>query len=84
MSKVLKDPISVKEKVDGRFEWSFKAPSYDNRTSSSIPAGNYYGVGFRAPVGKEEAGSIESGPIPQKSECFSPNEIFYGGEDQKG
>ena len=83
MEKILKDPIGVKEKVNGQFEWSFKAPSYDNRTSSSIPAGNYYGVGHRTPVGKMNAGSVDSGPIPQKSKSFSPNEIF-GNEDRKG
>lgn len=84
MSKVLKDPIAPKEKINGHFEWSYKAPSYDNRTSSSVPAGNYYGRGFNNPIGKERAGPISSGPIPQESHCFSPNEIFYGGEDQKG
>ena len=84
MNKILKDRIAPKEKVDGRSEWSYKAPSYDNRTSSSIPAGNYYGTGFRTPVGKESAGPMKSGPIPQESECFSPDEVFYGGEDKKG
>ena len=83
MKKILDDPIGVREKVDGQFEWSFKAPSYDNRTSSSIPAGNYYGVGHPARVGKEKAGSLESGPIPMRSKCFSPNEIFRN-EDKKG
>ena len=84
MNKVLKDPIAPQVKQDGVYPWSYNAPSYDNRTSSSIPAGNYYGVGFRTPVGKEKAGSIESGPIVQKSHAFSPNEVFYGGEDKKG
>lgn len=77
------DPIAVDEKVNGQFEWSFKAPSYDNRTSGSVPAGNYYGIGHRTPVGKERASPISSGPIPQESKCFSPNEIFSH-EDQKG
>lgn len=84
MNKVLKDPIAPKERVNGRFEWSYKAPSYDNRTSSSISAGNYYGIGHRTPVGKESAGPMKSGPIPQESRCFSPDEVFYGDEDKKG
>lgn len=84
MVKALKDPIAVKEKVDGQFEWSFKAPSYDNRTSSSIPAGNYYGTGYRTPVGAQKARRMSEGPIPQEAYSFSPNEIFYGGEDKKG
>lgn len=86
VSKVLKDPIAPRQKVDGTYPFEFKAPSYDNRTSCSMSAGNDYGVGFRTPVGKDKASSMESGPIPQESRCFSPDEIFYGkdAEDQKG
>lgn len=81
----MKDPIAVKQKKrDGQKEWSYKAPSYDNRTSCSMSAGDDYGIGHRTPVGKEKAGSVESGPIPQKSYSFSPDEVFYGSEDQKG
>ena len=83
MDKVLKDPIAVRTKIDGQYPFEFKAPTYDNRSSRGISAGNYYGVGYRTPVGKETAGSIESGPIPQKAECFSPTEIFDK-EDRKG
>src|SRR5215470_19406818 len=82
-NKPFHDPIAVSEKTDGRFEWSFKAPSYDNRTSSSIPGGDYYGVGYRTPVGKEKARPINQGPIVQQAKCFSPNEVF-GYEDRKG
>jgi hypothetical protein len=81
--KPFRDPIAVKEKTDGRDEWSFKAPSYDNRTSGSIPGGDYYGVGHTEPIGKMKCGSMSSGPIPQESKCFSPNEIFSY-EDKKG
>jgi hypothetical protein len=86
MNKVLKDPIAPKQKVDGDYPFEFKAPSYDNRTSCSMSAGNDYGVGFRTPVGMGRPGSLESGPIVQKSHCFSPDEIFYGkgAEDKKG
>jgi hypothetical protein len=84
MNKVLKDMLAVKsKKMDGQKEWSFKAPSYDNRTSCSVSAGDDYGIGVRTPVGKEAAGSLESGPIPMKSHMFSPKEIFDG-EDSKG
>lgn len=86
MNKVLKDPIAPRQKIDGDYPFEFKAPCYDNRTSSSMRAGNDYGVGFRTPVGMERPGSIESGPIVQKAHCFSPDEIFYGknAEDKKG
>lgn len=75
-NKVLDDPIAPKQRINGKEEWSFHAPSYDNRTSGSIPAGNDYGVGFKEPVGKFNASSYPSGPIPQSSKCFSPLEIF--------
>lgn len=86
MNKVLKDPIAVKQKVnETQKEWTFNAPSYDNRTSCSISAGNDYGIGFRAPVGMEKPRSIDAGPIPQQAHAFSPEEIFYGkSEDRKG
>jgi hypothetical protein len=82
-NKPFHDPIGVLEKTNGREEWSFKAPSYDNRTSGSIPAGDYYGVGFNQPIGVEKARPMSQGPIPQTSKAFSPNEIF-GEEDRKG
>jgi hypothetical protein len=84
MNKVLKDPIAPKRKYEETLkEWSFNAPSYDNRTSCSMSAGMNYGVGYRTPVGKEKVSSMESGPIPQKSHSFSPDEIFTR-EDKKG
>lgn len=84
MNKVLKDPIAVKKRTqDGLKEWSYKAPSYDNRTSCSVTAGDSYGIGHRTPVGTEKCSSMESGPIPLQSKCFSPDEIFNK-EDKKG
>lgn len=83
MRKVLQDPIAVREKTDGVWPWGFEAPSYDNRTSFSIPAGNYYGTGHRTPEGRFDARSMKEGPIPQEADCFEPKEIFRG-EDKKG
>lgn len=83
MVKALKDPISPRKKENGHYPFEFKAPTYDNRTSCSMVAGNDYGTGFRVPTGKETAGPITQGPIPQKAYAFSPNEIFNG-EDKKG
>jgi hypothetical protein len=82
-NKPFKDRHAVKEKTNGRPEWSFKAPSYDNRTSGSIPGGDYYGVGITQPTGKFKAAPISEGPIPQSTKQFSPNEIFTY-EDKKG
>lgn len=86
MNKVLKDPIAPKQKKDGDYPFEFKAPSYDNRTSCSMSAGDDYGTGFRTPLGKEKARSLSEGPIPQEARCFSPDEIFDGenAEDKKG
>lgn len=73
---VFKNPIQPKQKKDGNYPFEFKAPSYNNRTSCSMKAGNDYGMGFRQPEGKHKCGSYESGPIPMKAKCFSPDEIF--------
>lgn len=81
--KILKDPIAVKKKVDGKWPWTFNAPTKDQAHSGYLSAGNDYGVGYRQPVGKEKASGPASGPIPQESHCFSPNEIFDH-EDKKG
>lgn len=83
MKKVLADPIAPREKVDGTYPWSFNAPTKDQAHSGCLSAGNNYGIGFRTPVGKEKAAPMDSGPIPQSSKCFSPNEIFDH-EDKRG
>jgi hypothetical protein len=83
MKKVLADPIAPRQKKDGKWPWSYKAPTKDQAHSGYLSAGNDYGVGFRTPVGKEKASDIKSGPIPQESHCFSPNEIFDH-EDRRG
>lgn len=89
-NKVLHNPIGVKKEERGQ-EYKhgplpigeFKAPSYDNRTSCSVSAGDDYGIGHRTPVGKEKASPITSGPIPQSSHCFETKEIFDS-EDRAG
>lgn len=76
MKNSFDNPLAPKKKVSGKEPWSFKAPSYDNRTSGSISAGDNYGTAIRAPIGKEKVSSLSSGPLSTKSKCFSPNEIF--------
>ena len=83
MNKVLKDPLSVKAKHDGDYPFEFKAPTYDNRSSCAMKAGDDYGLGRKTPSGSYSARSIKDGPIPQDGHCFSPKEIFEG-EDRKG
>ena len=77
------DPIKPRKKVDGKSPWSFKAPSKDQAHSGNIPCGNDYGVGFRTPVGKEQASPMSSGPIPQQSKCWTVDETINK-YDQRG
>jgi hypothetical protein len=83
MNKVLKDALAVKRKQNGDYPFEFEAPSYDNRTSCSMKAGDDYGTGHTNPVGRFAARPIKEGPIPQESHSFLPKEIFEG-EDRKG
>lgn len=76
MKKPFKDPLEVKEKKNGTWPWSFKAPTKDQATSGSISAGDNYGVGRRTPVGPDRARSISEGTIPLESKCFDPNDII--------
>lgn len=76
LRKILTNLLRPKGKSDGKNPFEFKAPSYDNRSSSSISAGDDYGIGSKNAVGKESVGSYESGPIPQSSHCFSPIEVI--------
>lgn len=78
-----KDPISPSKREDGAYPFEFKAPTYDNRTSCSISAGNDYGVGFKQPVGSFKPRNIDQGPIVQHSKAFSPYEVFEN-SDMKG
>ena len=70
MTNPFKNPIKPAKKENGEKEWSFKAPSYDNRTSCSIPGGDDYGNGFRTPVGKEKASgknvAVKAGSVTKK------------------
>lgn len=74
------DPIAPKKKQTQKTPWSFVSPSYDNRSSCAINAGNDYGTGFRTPVG---TGNVKSsGPIPMKSMRLDPREI--ASKDKEG
>jgi hypothetical protein len=64
--KVWKDRIAPRKKDSGKYPFDFKAPSYDNRTSCSISAGNDYGTGFNQRVGTRTGSGLGSGanPVP--------------------
>lgn len=76
MAREFEQPIQPRQKRNGKSEWSYRAPSYDQRTSRSIPAGDEYGVGYRTPVGKEKARSLEQGPIPMKTFSCRADEVI--------
>lgn len=82
-SKINKDLTAVKKKLDGMYPWDYAAPTKDQAHSGVLSCGDNYGVAHRVPVGKEHAGGMESGPIPQESRCWSPKEVFHG-EDKRG
>jgi len=53
--------------------WTFKAPSYDDR--NHVTAGDHYGTGKKAPIGRERSGSVGHGPIPQKKLSVPPKKV---------
>lgn len=83
MDKVLSDRTAPKAKRNGIYPWDYAAPTKDQAHSGFLSAGDDYGIGTRVPVGTEKVTSMKEGPIPQKSHCFSPKEIFNG-EDKRG
>lgn len=74
--KPFKDRTAPKQKVNGMYPWDYAAPTKDQAHSGYLSAGDDYGVGIRQPVGTFKTSSMASGPIPQTSKGFSPNEIF--------
>lgn len=70
-----KDPIRPKVRKSSA---NFAAPTKEQATTGRwMPGGDDYGVGFRTPVGKGNAESLENGPIPMKSKCFNPEDINF-------
>lgn len=65
--KVWKDRIAPRKKDSGKYPFDFKAPSYDNRSSCSMAAGNDYGVGYNQSVGTRKGSALGSGanPVPR-------------------
>ncbi len=63
---IFNDPIAPKERKSSS---TFAAPTFDEQRTSGkfMAAGDYYGTGFKAPVGKIRGGSPSRNPIPQKS-----------------
>jgi hypothetical protein len=72
--KVLHDPIAYKERVS---DLEFANPRKERTTTGRfMPAGSYYGVGYRTPVGKEVSRGLNEGPIPFGCAAFNPSEAI--------
>lgn len=73
MKKFLENPIAPRKR-DATYD--FAAPTKEEATTGRFMcAGDNYGVGFRNPVGKEEASHIMDGPIPFGCERVNPNDL---------
>lgn len=46
-------PKTGKKKV--KSPWDFSAPNYDQRSGPSVAAGDYYGVGYKNPMGRQRS-----------------------------
>ena len=65
------DPIAYK---DRDVSYDGDAPTKEQATTGRfMQMGDYYGVGYRTPVGKEKPRSMDQGPIPQKNQCYNPD-----------
>ena len=53
MKKGFKDATAISKGKIESSPWNFDAPSYDERSSCFVNAGDHYGVGHRQPVGHE-------------------------------
>lgn len=72
--KVLHDPIAYHERV---VDIQFQAPRKERTTTGRyMPAGSYYGLGRKTPFGRFSPRDMKSGPIPQESCAFAPDEAI--------
>ena len=70
MGHGFKDRIAPKKeepKNCTKSPWNFKAPSYDERHSCFVNAGQKHGTGFNQPVGSEKASKEDAMPMSPKT-----------------
>ena len=68
---IFNQPIAPKERTSSK---AFVKPTYDEQ-KQMYPAGDYYGTGFKQPVGKIGAGSPSREGIPQKAFRKAPKSL---------
>ena len=61
--KVQREEFEPKNGVNS--PWDFRCPQYDERSSSFINAGTYYGIGARQPVGHLGQPVLVGDALPQ-------------------
>lgn len=70
---IFNQPIAPKEKKSSR---PFQSPSKEEATTGRyMAAGDYYGTGFKQPVGKMRGDSVGQHAVPQKSLRVSPESL---------
>lgn len=62
--KMFKDPIAEPKAKKESSPWNFDAPTYDERSSCYVNAGNHYGVGHKQPVGHFGNPKTKSAVLP--------------------
>lgn len=81
MTSGFNDPIDVKHPKEKKNPWSFKAPTYDERSSCFVRAGSNYGVGHAQPIGKKKASKeivIPTGKVnTMQTQYFEKENIPY-------
>lgn len=67
-------PKKAKKKI--KSPWNFEAPNYDQRSGPSVAAGDYYGTGFKNPMGKSrDVEHPEIRTYPKKSKRVAPESV---------
>ena len=71
MKKHFKDALSIRERLSSR---NYAAPTKEQATTGRfMSAGDNYGTGHKQPICE---GKSKESPIPQKSMCFSADDML--------
>jgi len=70
---IFNQPIAPKQRTTSK---GFVAPTKEQATTGRyMTAGDYYGTGFKAPIGKMRGDSTGMNPVPQKKLKVDPNSL---------
>lgn len=74
MAKTFKNPIAAPLTSFKPPDPFSKQPTYDGK-KKLFPAGDYYGTGYKAKIGKMRGDSPGMNPVPQKSLRKAPESL---------